>query len=186
MTILERRASLKASSMPVLSSAFEEIFAQHWSPICAHCFRFVGDRDEAEDIALETFWKLYQDGIWQRENERKVRSWLYRVATNDSLNAIRGRKRRHQYELEAGIDHLDSSRSIDPAADAEQQEVAAMIRLVLSRMKKKHARVLSLRHAGLSYREVADVMQISPNSIGTLLARAENEFMQHYSKMEGR
>jgi RNA polymerase sigma-70 factor (ECF subfamily) len=172
--------------MSAIETTFEEIFGQQWSPICAHCFRFVGDPDEAEDLALEAFWKLYKNGIWRRESESRVRSWLYRVATNDSLNAIRGRKRRQQYELEAGLNYLKSSKTLNPASEAERAEERRVIRQVLSQIKKKHASVLSLRYAGLSYREVADAMRISPKSVGTLLARAEEEFFQQFRKMEGR
>lgn len=186
MTILERKLSLETRTMPATSPDFEVFFSQFWSPICAHCYRFLGDRDEAEDIALEVFWKLHKKELWQKESQGGIRSWLYRVATNDALNAIRSMKRRQQYEFEAGREHLESTYTPNPAREMERVEIRARIRLVLSRMKKKQASVLSLRLAGLSYREIAEIIKVSPNSIGTLLARAEKEFMALYLELEGR
>jgi RNA polymerase sigma-70 factor (ECF subfamily) len=172
--------------MPAIETAFEQIFSQHWAPICSHCFRFVGDRDEAEDLTLEAFWKLYKKGIWRTESDTRIRNWLYRVATNDSLNAIRGRKRRQQYELEAGLGYIRSTSVGNPVTESERRAERVLIRRVLSRMKKQYASVLSLRYAGLSYREIAQAIRISPNSVGTMLARAEKEFMQLYLELEGR
>jgi RNA polymerase sigma-70 factor (ECF subfamily) len=48
-------------------------------------------------------------------------------------------------------------------------------------MKPRSAQLLILRHSGLSYAEIASAIEVSPNSVGTLLARAEREFEEQYS-----
>ena len=52
-------------------------------------------------------------------------------------------------------------------------------------MKPKSAKILVLRHTGLSYAEIAAAVRVSPKSVGKLLSRAEKEFEQRYRALEG-
>jgi RNA polymerase sigma-70 factor (ECF subfamily) len=162
--------------------AFEGVFQAHWPRVYAVIYRIVGDPAEAEDLALETFLRLHQRPPRDRTN---LPGWLYRVATNLGLNALRARKRREQYETEAGVITLEGQPPANPGMAAEQAEERRRVRQVLSRMKKRSAKILILRHSGFSYAEVAGVVGVSPNSVGTLLARAEREFERRYRESEG-
>jgi RNA polymerase sigma factor (sigma-70 family) len=75
--------------------AFEAIFTEHYPRIYAVLFRLVGDRLEADDLAAEAFWKLWEKPPSQEEN---VAGWLYRVATRLGYNALRAARRRAWYE----------------------------------------------------------------------------------------
>jgi len=142
----------------------------------------VGDREEAEDLALETFWRYYRRPPRSREN---VIGWLYRTATNLGLNALRARRRRANYEGQAGRMVLDDAPAPDPAEEFERSEQRRQVRSVLAQMKPRSARLLVLRHSGLSYAEVASAVNINPSSVGKFLARAEAEFEQLYRKTFG-
>ena len=74
---------------------FETLFQEHWTRVYSVIFRIVGDRAEAEDLALEAFLKLHTK-INGAGNVKALSTggWLYRVATNLGLNALRSRKRR--------------------------------------------------------------------------------------------
>jgi RNA polymerase sigma-70 factor (ECF subfamily) len=163
-------------------AAFEAIFQEHWERVYAVIFRLVGDRDEAEDLALETFWRLHQQPPRRRDN---LAGWLYRVATNLGLNALRARKRRRQYEEQAGALSFESASPVNPAMEVERAERRARVRRALAQMKPRSAKTLILRYSGLSYAEVAAAIGVSPNSVGTLLTRAEREFEQRYRALEG-
>ena len=110
--------------------------------------------------------------------------WLYRVATNLGLNALRARKRRQHYETQAGIQELASSTK-DAASAAAQSLEKQRVRAALASLKPRSAQLLILRHSGQSYANIADVIGVAPGSVGTLLARAEREFEKAYSKLEG-
>ncbi len=167
------------------SNAFEAIFRQHWSRVCALLTRLVGDPDEAEDLALEVFWRLYHQDLANNE-EQHVGGWLYRVATNLGYNALRGRRRRKQYEEEAARQDLEISSQPGPASEVESAVERQFVRKALSEMKPRSAQILILRHSGLSYTEIAETLGISKGSVGTLLARAEQEFEKRYRLQEGR
>lgn len=167
------------------TSAFETIFRENWNRVCVVLFRLVGDRDEAEDLALEVFWRLYQRPVDQGQ-DHNLYGWLYRVATNLGYNALRSRKRRRLYEEEAGKLALEHGNAASPDVETEQAEERQLVRRTLAQMKPRSAQLLVLRNSGLSYAEIAQSLGVSPNSIGTLLVRAEQEFEKHYQAVKGR
>jgi RNA polymerase sigma-70 factor (ECF subfamily) len=143
-------------------------------------YRLVGDPHEAQDLALEAFWRLHQRSF-QEGNVDKLEGWLYRVATNLGLNALRSRKRRQRYEEKAGQRVLENDQAPDPAAEFERQQEREQVRATLAKIKPRSARLLVLRHSGLSYAEIATALDLAPGSVGTLLARAEKEFAESYA-----
>jgi len=164
------------------SALFEAAFQEHWPRVYGVLFRLVGDAAEAEDLALEAFWRLYRRPPRDGDN---LAGWLYRVASNLGLNAIRSRRRRARYEEQAGRLALEADNPADPAGEAERAEDRRQVRRVLARMKPRHAQLLVLRHSGLSYSELAEALGVAPGSVGTLLARAEKEFQRHFRQGEG-
>jgi len=115
------------------------------------------------------------------KDDTNLSGWLYRVATNRGLNALRARERRARYEQKAGRLTLEEDQPEDPADVLERKQEQAQVRITLGLMKPRSAQLLILRHSGLSYAEIASAIEVSPNSVGTLLARAEREFEEQYS-----
>jgi RNA polymerase sigma-70 factor (ECF subfamily) len=75
---------------------------------------------------------------------------------------------------------LEEDQDDDPPAAFERTEEIERVRGTLRRMAPRQAQLLSLRHAGLSYKELAQALGVAPGSIGTLLTRAEVEFEALY------
>ena len=166
------------------SASFDEQFLQHWASVFRLLVRLVGDPAEAEDLALETFLRLYQRPPAQGDGFN-LGGWLRRVATNLGLHSIRSYKRRERYELTAGKWALERSAEDHPAEILAGREDHRLARLALGRMKEPQARLLILRYSGLSYKEIAAEMGVSPTSIGPLLVRAEREFEKRYRNLIG-
>jgi RNA polymerase sigma-70 factor (ECF subfamily) len=162
----------------LLEAAFEE----HWSSVCRTLYRLVGDWDEAQDLALEAFWRLHTRPPRHLTN---MGGWLHRVANNLGLNAIRARRRRRRYEEEAAALRMQRTDQLSPAAEFERRETQERVRHVLSRMKPRKAQLLMLRYAGRTYAEIADILGVAPGSVGTMLARAEKDFERRYQALEG-
>ncbi len=167
------------SALSTEEGALEGLFGEHWSRLVGLLTRLVGDRAEAEDLALESFWKLYQRGQVD-DPGLNAGGWLRRVATNLGLNAIRSFKRREKYELDAGHHALEDGHPSAPAEIFAVEEERACARLVLASMPERQAHLLVLRYSGASYQEIASDLGVSPSSIGPLLARAEREFERRY------
>lgn len=153
--------------------AFEALFIRHYPRVCGVLRRLVGRPDEAEELASEAFVRLWRH---QDQVEGNPEGWLYKVAVNLGYNALRAGRRRESYEAQAGTQALEDERSDDPPAAFERSEQIERVRETLRRMPPRQAQILALRHAGLSYKELASALGVAVGSVGTLLARAEAEF----------
>jgi RNA polymerase sigma-70 factor (ECF subfamily) len=175
---------VETTSSESISTAFEALFREHWAHIYRLLNRLVGDPAEAEDLALETFMRLYQRNLLS-ENESNLGGWLHRVATNLGLHSIRSWKRRERYEMSAGKDALEETSEARPAEILAQEEELRLVRLALAQMNERQSGLLVMRYSGLSYKEIASALKLAPTSIGPLLVRAEREFEKHYRALPG-
>lgn len=160
---------------------FDDLFEAYWPKVCATLYRLTGDWDDAQDLALEVFYRLHKR---PPEDSSRVGSWLYRVATRMGFNALRARRRRWQHEAQAEQVRLEQETPLDPSVQAERQEAQQRVRCALSKMQPRAAQLLILRHSGLSYAEIAETLNIAPGSVGTLLARAEAELARRFRDLE--
>ena len=170
---------------------FETVFLANWSQVYGFLLRLVGDQAEAEDLALETFLRLYQRppgrelaGDVVEEAGRPIGGWLHRVAANLGLNALRGWKRRQRYEMDAGRSDLWERQQYgperNPAELFQAEEERQHTRRILGEMNSRQSRLLILRHSGLAYKEIAAELGVAATSIGPLLVRAEEDFERRY------
>ncbi|MEP6894946.1 MAG: sigma-70 family RNA polymerase sigma factor [Chloroflexota bacterium] len=162
-----------------LIAAFESLFYEYWAPIYRLLLRMVTDPSEAEDLALETFLRLYKHHP-SPEAEFNTRGWLQRVASNLALQSIRSFKRREHYELNAGKDALEHAPQIHPPEIVAEKEDQRFVRQTLTHMNQRQAELLVMRYSGLAYKDIAKALNLSPTSIGPLLLRAEREFEKQY------
>jgi len=144
--------------------------------------RLTGDRGQAEEIAADAFCKL---SARETEGDEQHTPWLYRVATNAGLDALRRNARRRQHEQAAHVESLRSA-NVDCALERIlSEERRARVQAVLAEMKPRDAQLLVLRADGLAYRELAESLGVQASSIGTLLARAEAEFERKFRARHG-
>jgi RNA polymerase sigma-70 factor (ECF subfamily) len=156
---------------------FRAVFLEHYSKILAILIRLLGDRSCAEEMANDAFWRLYRQPALQVDGN--VGGWLYRTASNLGIDALRASGRRRQYEQAAG-EARDRAEVKGPLEDLLREEKCNRVRAVLSLVKPGQAQLLILRSSGLSYKELADALNVKMTSIGTLLNRAEEEFRNRY------
>ena len=173
------KTQTEAVANSTLPKPFEELFLEHWAMVYRLLVRMIGDPAEAEDLAMETFFRLYQRPPKSGEGSN-LRGWLFRVATNLGLRSIRSYQRRERYEMAAGKGALEDPTENRPAEILESKDANHIARVVLGRMQPRQAQLLSLRYSGMAYKEIAQAMGLVPSSIGPLLLRAEREFAKIY------
>ena len=169
----------KPNALETHDQAFEKCFEQYWALIYRLLARMLGDPDEAEDVALETFYRLYQHHP-DPEPEFNIGGWLVRVATNLGLHSIRSFKRRQGYELITGKMYLEEAAEDRPAELHEAEEERRTARRALARMNPRQSQLLVMRYSGMTYKDIASALKLSPTSIGPLLLRAEREFEKQF------
>jgi RNA polymerase sigma-70 factor (ECF subfamily) len=181
---LERTPVAETGSVCAEAADFEAAFREHWRLVYQALYRLLGQRAEAEDLAVEVFWRLHQRMDSGLQGGR-LRAWLYRVAVNLGLNALRAGRRRSFYEDAAGKRNPVDRAVGNPLEEASRAEERKLVRRTLARLKPRSARLLALRYSGLSYAELAEALKLSPASIGSLLARAEKEFEREFRTAAG-
>jgi RNA polymerase sigma-70 factor (TIGR02960 family) len=93
-------------------AAFCELTEPHRRELQVHCYRMLGSLQDAEDMVQETLLAAWS-GLDAFEGRASVRSWLYRIATNRCLNALRARSRRPR-EVPAMVDPPEPTRRTEP------------------------------------------------------------------------
>jgi RNA polymerase sigma-70 factor (ECF subfamily) len=156
---------------------FRAVFLQHYARIVAILVRLLGSLSHAEEVANDAFWRLFRQPALQTDGN--VGGWLYRTATNLGIDALRVSGRRRQHEEAAGRAGGERETS-GPLDDLLREEKRRRVRAVLASIKPAQAQLLILRSSGLSYKELAEALNIKMSSIGTMLNRAEEEFRNRY------
>jgi RNA polymerase sigma-70 factor (TIGR02960 family) len=154
-----------------------------------HCYRLLGSVQDAEDLVQETLLAAWR-GLDGFEERASLRSWLYRIATNRSLNAIRERSRRPNTEntmnpsrtgrpaepswLEPYPDNALPDPALGPEARYEQREAIQLSFIVaLQELPAKQRAALVLRDVlGFHTDEAAAILETTPQSVKAGLQRA--------------
>jgi RNA polymerase sigma-70 factor (ECF subfamily) len=165
------------------AAAFEQLFLRHYSAVYGVAYGLVGRRDVAEDLVQDTFLQLYRRPP-SHESSISVPAWLCRVALNMGHNAMRGERRSNAREERAALQERSGGEWCDPEVIALRQEQHERVRDALAQLPERQMKLLLLRNAGLSYLEIAHLLDLAPGSIGTLMARAGAAFQEAYGRSE--
>ena len=161
---------------------FDGLFQAHYPRVVGMLARLMGDRGQAEEIAADAFCKLARHN--PKGDGEGLTAWVYRVAINGGLDAVRSNTRRKRREEVA---QAESLRTSEPGALDQllQRERCARVQEVLAGLKPRDAELLLLRSGGMAYRELAQALGVQAGSVGTLLARAEADFERRYRARYG-
>jgi RNA polymerase sigma-70 factor (ECF subfamily) len=165
-------------------AALEDVFRAQYPRLISVLARVTSDRAQAEELASEVFCKLAKRPALFRPGNN-LEGWLYRAAMNLALDNLKAGARRRRHEDAAAVENVrESSRtSASPLDDVLRAEQQRNVRAVLTELKPNCARLLLLRNAGFSYRELAQVLEMNPASVGKMLLRSMAEFEQKYREM---
>jgi len=150
----------------------QRLFEQDYPSLVRFLYRRLGDRDQAEDLAQEAFIRLLE------RQPRNPRAYLFTTALNLVRDAMRGETRRTRHlQVLAAEDH-----EVEPSPENEllRSETAAGVRAALAQLSERDHTLLLLWEEGFPYKEIADLIGVSPTSVGPLLARAQKRFLKHY------
>jgi RNA polymerase sigma-70 factor, ECF subfamily len=157
--------------------AFRVLFERHTRAMVSFCHHFVRDAARAEELAQDVFVKLYRASDRYRPSAR-FKTFLYRIASNHCLNELRrGEHSARAAEGRAGEEPADpdavASQVPTPEASAEGAALERAVAALLERLPEKQRAALVLcRLEGLSYQEIADVLDTSVAAVKSLVHRA--------------
>ncbi|CDQ41327.1 MULTISPECIES: RNA polymerase sigma factor SigW [Virgibacillus] len=158
-------------------SAFEDVVSFFQNKIYQHCYRMLGNTHEAEDIAQEAFIRAYVN-IHSFDERRKFSTWLYRIATNLTIDRIRKRKPDHYLDAEVkGTEGLDmysqlADKGRKPDEEVEGLELQRYIQYEISKLPPKYRSIIMLRYIEeFSLQEISEILDIPLGTVKTRIHR---------------
>lgn len=152
------------------------IIEKHGPAVWQTAYRLLGNRTDAADCFQETFICALE--ISQRQRIRSFSALLRRLATTRAIDQLRRRFRRSHCEA---VSTAVPSTNPGPAQMAQQQELIARLRELLTQLQPQETQVFCLRYLNdMSYRQIAKALSIKTNTAGVLLHRARAKLRQSF------
>ncbi len=164
--------------------AFRDMVVKYQGLVINTCYGFLHNTNDAQDIAQEVFIEVFKS-ISKFRNESKLSTWLYRISVNKSLNFIRDNKKNSWLQsLDLLFEKEKSLKEIQPDYEnpeeiMEKEEKSQIVYKAIDDLPENQRIAFTLyKFENLSYKEIAEVMDISLSSIESLLFRAKKN-LQH-------
>ncbi len=168
------------------TEAFSKLYERHMPAVLRTLEMMLGERAAAEDLAQEAFLRIY-NARDRYQPTAKFTTWLYRIATNLARNWQRDRVTRRTQPAsfaagDSGDEHGAAAHAlpepVDPRAEQAQRrladaEIAEVVATAIQKLPdtQREALILS-RYRQMSYQEIGEALQITPDAVKSLLARA--------------
>jgi len=152
----------------------KDLYDKLRAPLASYAYHLVGSTRDAEDLVQVAFIQLFD----QLEHDGEIdnlRGWLYRVVHNLAIENVRQHDRRDSLLQKWFVDRgALTPESVESAEDEfiRREEIEN----ALAGLNERERHSLVLRAEGLSYQEIADILEISPKSVSVYLARGLKKF----------
>jgi RNA polymerase sigma-70 factor (ECF subfamily) len=168
---------LIASVLGGSEAAFGELVDRYKDRVFRLLGRYCRDSIECEDLAQEVFLKVFRK-LHTFNHESQFFTWLYRITANAATDHLsRASSRRLRLVEDTGVFERGDEERESPTAPLEQQELAAVTREIVASLPEKFRTILVLREfEGLSYTDIAEVLDIQLGTVESRLFRARQRF----------
>lgn len=173
--------------------AFRELVRRYERPVFSLIYRMVRDREAAEDLAQDTFIKVLNH-IDRYRPEFKLSSWLFKIANNVAIDALR--KRQLDTISMDGSPHAATSSEIEASSfdvearqenaldELEAREIGSAIEDAIAQLRPEYRACILLRHVeGRSYEEIATTLDLPLGTVKTYIHRARHELRELLSHL---
>ncbi|CAH0280391.1 MULTISPECIES: RNA polymerase sigma factor SigW [Peribacillus] len=158
-------------------NAFGEIVEIYKDKVFQICFRMLGNRQEAEDLAQEAFVRAFVN-IRSFNITMKFSTWLYRIATNLCIDRLRKKKPDYYLDAEvAGAEGLNmysqiASDMAKPEEEVESLELQETIQVEIMKLPEKYRSVIVLKYIEeLSLKEISEILDLPVGTVKTRIHR---------------
>jgi RNA polymerase sigma-70 factor (ECF subfamily) len=161
-------------------ASLEGLMHKYYPRLLNFTYRFLGNREAAEDITQEVFVRVYKSASCYRP-QAKFQTWVFTIARNLSLNELR-RNKKGGVSLEETFSSEDGElkrqvadpRGQDPGQELLQGEKTAAVKAAINDLpENQRMAVILRRYEEFSYEEIARAMRVSVQAVKSLLSRAK-------------
>lgn len=152
-------------------AAMDDLIRRCWEPLVSYAQEIVEGPDDAEDVVQSVFLR-----VWERRTEwtptDRLLAFLYRITRNEALNQRRSRSTRSRLLKRLSV--ASARRSIPPPESLERSDLARKVRRAIDDLPPRRREIFTLaRFHGRSYREIAEILDISPQTVANQLSSAQ-------------
>ena len=151
---------------------FEKLYYRYYNEIHQFAFSLCFSRSKSDDLVQDTFFSLFKElkkGV-ELENPR---AWLYKVTLNQWRNEYKQNRTIRAKNIQSNWSEINNH---TPETEFINQEKRRLVFERLEELPVKDRDILVLYQNGLSYAEIADVLDMKPRSVGTTLSRSIQRF----------
>lgn len=170
-------------------SAFDEVYRQFLPQVYNLCLRLCHSAEDAEDLAQETFIRIYRH-LGSFDGRASLKTWIYRVTVNQCSSRLSRRKlptlplRSTEDPEEEGVLLVDPERN--PESLSLARDAAERVEAALRLLQPNFRTAVILRDIdGLSYEEIAEVLEIQIGTVRSRIARGRDGLRQLLEKADG-
>ena len=145
--------------------AFENLIQQYKEPLYWHIRRILLDHDDSNDVLQNTFVKVFK-GIQNFKGDSKLYTWIYRIATNESINFLKIKSKKYFQGSEEMTNYMLSNLKDDPYFDGD--ELQLKLQFIISKLPEKQKLVFQMKYE--QNMKFKDISEILGTSIGALKA----------------
>ena len=161
--------------------AFAELLEQYRDPIHYLLLKMVSNREDAEDLTIETFAKAFKN-LPNFRPDYAFSTWLFRIATNAGIDFLRKKKLKTlsidtTFSNDEGDDIKINIKSADPNPEQElmTEEKGELLRMFIDKLKPRYRILIELRYyKQLSYEEIAEELDMPLGTVKAQLFRARD------------
>ncbi|MFH5834413.1 RNA polymerase sigma-70 factor, partial [Halalkalibaculum sp. DA384] len=151
-------------------SSFRELFLALYEPLCNFCWRYVRSTHVAEELVQDVFMEAWE-ARRELDPDQNVRSYLYQCVRNKALNKVKHRELAAEHNQK--IEWLQPSPVTQRHSVEEDSEFVRVARQAIEDLPDGARRIYKLsRKDGLTYREIAGLLDISPKTVESQMSRA--------------
>ena len=163
--------------------AFRQLVARWQQPVFAFLAHMLGSVEEAEDMTQDTFLKVH-DQAGRYRSQGRFRSWLLRIAGNKARSALRRRKILRWVRFDP-VSHDLADAGEDALQDLARRETVAQVQAAVAGLPERQRAALILkRWQGLSYQEIAEVLETTIPAVESLMQRASETLRQRLADLQ--
>ncbi len=169
--------------------AFDLIVRRHQQPLINFIARFTGDKDNAEDLAQETFIRMFKAANRYKPGRAQFKTWMYFIAKNLCKNELRNRGRRDRFRVDSVVSNNNSDSgnedeidliasapadvAFQPEVAIERKELQNAIQDAIAELPEQYRFPLVLRDIqGLSYDEIGKILELRSGTTKSRINRA--------------
>jgi len=183
---------LRSATSADLMRGFEVLVGRYKNAIVSFLFRFVGDFRTAEDLAQETFLRVFKK-VHDYNSSAKFSTWLYTIASNLAKDEFKRRARHPAKSLDwkGGGDttrdvpqlKADTTDSV-PDVQLEHEEARQNVKKALDLLEAHDREILVLKDVqGLSYEEISEILDLPMGTVKSRISRARTAFKEVWKKV---